>query len=173
VFSVNFALDRIFASPARKVLWKRIVDTLLMLIAVTTLFVASTAFSLFINYAETLPSLQRFTTVRWFLTGPAPYAIGVTLSAGLLFLLYMITPQRRPDWKRALAGAIIGGVLWELVRGFIGDYLAYQSVKYKELYGSLAAVIFVIVWAYFFSISLVAGACATEALKAHEDEQVL
>ncbi len=62
-------------------------------------------------------------------------------------LLYRFIPNTRVPWKNVWIGALIGAVLFEIVKNFF-VWMVGQSASYSLVYGTLSAFIAVMVWAY-------------------------
>jgi membrane protein len=81
----------------------------------------------------------------------------VFLTLVMFLLLYRLAPSSTIDWNDAIPGAILATFLFELAkRGF----LLYLSVaaNYDLVYGSLSAVIVMLLWLYISALLLLLGA---------------
>jgi membrane protein len=84
-----------------------------------------------------------------------PIVLGFVLLA--FALIYYFAPDARDqDWKWITPGAIIGVVLWLLVSFAFKAYLSFFN-SYSATYGSLGAVIILMLWFYFTGISILVG----------------
>ena len=68
-----------------------------------------------------------------------------------LFLLYEFVPNTRVPWKHVWVGALIGAVLFEIVKNifvwFVGKFAAYNLV-----YGTMGTIIALMTWAYISAV---------------------
>jgi membrane protein len=81
-------------------------------------------------------------------------AFGATiLSTGLL---YYLGPNRRVRMRTVWPGAFVAAVLWMLVTSGFSWYVR-NIANYNVLYGSIAAVIALLVWMYLLSIIAFVG----------------
>jgi membrane protein len=72
-------------------------------------------------------------------------------------LIYYFAPDsRQQDWKWITPGAIVGVVLWLLISFAFKAYLSYFN-SYSATYGSLGAVIILMLWFYFSGIAILVG----------------
>ncbi|HEX7955682.1 MAG TPA: YihY/virulence factor BrkB family protein [Pyrinomonadaceae bacterium] len=72
-------------------------------------------------------------------------------------LIYYFAPDsRRQDWKWITPGAVIGVALWLLVSFGFKLYLSYFN-SYSATYGSLGAVIILMLWFYFTGTAILVG----------------
>ena len=70
-----------------------------------------------------------------------------------------VFPHARVGWREAFIGGCVGAVLWELARRFFLWYLA-NLAQFYVVYGSLGALVAVMVWIYMSAtIFLYAAEC--------------
>jgi membrane protein len=72
-------------------------------------------------------------------------------------LIYYFAPDsHRQDWKWITPGAVAGVLLWLLISFAFKAYLSYFN-SYSATYGSLGAVIILMLWFYFTGIAILVG----------------
>ena len=72
-------------------------------------------------------------------------------------LLYNFAPNHQPlEWKWITPGAIVGVILWIIVSGAFRLYLSYFN-SYAATYGSLGAMIILLLWLYLTALSILIG----------------
>jgi membrane protein len=72
-------------------------------------------------------------------------------------LIYYCAPNLHEKQLRWLApGAVIGVFLWLLVSFLFGSYLNFYNT-YSVVYGSLAAVIILMLWFYLTGVAILVG----------------
>src|SRR5215210_3305404 len=72
-------------------------------------------------------------------------------------LIYYFGPDaHRQDWKWVTPGAVVGVVLWLLVSFAFKTYLSFFN-SYSATYGSLGAVIILMLWFYFTGTAILVG----------------
>jgi membrane protein len=101
--------------------------------------------------------LARFALER--LAAPLP----ILLSTIAFIILFMLMPNRRVLAKDAVRGGLVAGILFAMLRGLFGLYVARSSV-YASVYGALAAIPIVLVWTYLSWVVVLIGAEITAAL---------
>ncbi|MBN2898298.1 MAG: YihY/virulence factor BrkB family protein [Clostridia bacterium] len=90
-----------------------------------------------------------FSYVRWF------FIVGVMVLD--ILLMYLILPTKKLRFKDVWKGATFAIVFWMLMSyGF--SYFVSNFGRYSIIYGSLAAVVILMVWLYFTGIVLMIGA---------------
>lgn len=150
VFTVlETALNRIWQSPPRPYLRKR-------LMATTSILVLIMVFLMVVTLGQLLPRLlgliQR-PSLAW-LSGLLTF---VVLSIGIT-IFYTTFPSRRISRRAALLGGVFATVALLLAR-FIFDLLLNSTfVNYGAVYGSLALFVSLALWAYVVGTLFLIGA---------------
>ena len=85
------------------------------------------------------------------------WPVAVALVATALGLLFYFGPDADQDWVWISPGAVFGSVLWLLVSLATKVYVANFS-DYNAAYGSVGAVMVVLLWLYVSSIAILVGA---------------
>ncbi len=97
-----------------------------------------------------LPLLDRVTAAGIWL---APYAMVTAFFTGL----YMFIPNTRVQWRPALIGAFVGGILWAAVGKMFTAFVVY-STRLTIVYAGFAFIVAALLWTYFGWLILLAGA---------------
>jgi membrane protein len=97
-----------------------------------------------------LPLLQR---LRGTGIALAPYA----MVTAFFTALYMMVPNTRVQWRAALIGALVGGVLWAAVGKMFTGFVVY-STRLTIVYAGFAFIVAALLWTYFGWLILLAGA---------------
>ena len=88
--------------------------------------------------------------LRWPLIG--------ALIAGALVLFYRFAPDRPiTDWRLLWVGAVVATLLWLAVSALFSWYAASFG-SYNETYGSLAAVVVLLLWFFLSAYAVLIGA---------------
>lgn len=94
-------------------------------------------------------------------TNLAAQMAAAAISILLFGILYRFLPNTEVTWREVIPGAIVGGLLWEAVKRlffyYATNYLAQPNLS-QLIYGSLAAIIAFLAWAYASGIILIFGA---------------
>jgi membrane protein len=86
----------------------------------------------------------------------------------LMFLaLYRWVPNTVVAWPAAAAGALIATLAWEGITGVFTWYLRSGLVRYELIYGSLGAVVVLMLWIYLGSWITLLGAHLSAAVARH------
>ena len=84
-----------------------------------------------------------------------------------LSVLYQLVPNCRVRWRDAIAGALVGALLFEAARNGFAWYVQ-DLANYQAVYGALAAIPILLIWIYLSWVIVLLGATLTAALDAFE-----
>lgn len=100
-----------------------------------------------LNLPPVVEGLVRW--LRWPLLGAA--------AVGILAVLYRYGPSRaRPQWRWVIWGAVAAAVLWLIGSALFSLYVSNFG-SYNETFGSVAAVIVLMMWFYLSTYSVLLG----------------
>lgn len=95
-------------------------------------------------------------TSPWWIIGlrliPALFTFAMFLS------VYRWVPNKKVSWMSVLIGALIATLAWELARLLFTMFLSSGLARYQFIYGSLGALIALMVWIYFGNSIILFGA---------------
>ena len=130
-----------------------------MALGVAFLFAFSVSTTSFFQWAtsieiggKTLESLLGGAVLAGILKMPA-----FLISFAIFAVIYKILPNTKTYWRFIWLGALVAGVLFEGGKNLFLWYLQ-NFAQYDQLYGSVASVIILMVWAYFSAFILILGA---------------
>ena len=155
IFStLNQTLNEIWSNKRRRPVWKQRGLAILFILAFVgpVLFLASFAGSMIAALRNWLPAqeLPIGDTISFILT--------ILLDVSLFMLLYILLPHGASTWREILPGALGAGLLWELAKNvfllFISTYISLSNL----VYGSVAAIIAFLAWAYLSGLIFLFGA---------------
>ncbi len=94
---------------------------------------------------------------RWLLTTLRWPALAASVMAGLA-VLYRYTPSRTPPrWPWVVWGAGLATAIWLLASVLLSAYVAHFS-SFDRMYGTLGAIIVLLVWFYVSALAILLGA---------------
>lgn len=117
----------------------------LLLVSMTLSTVLQVLFS---NVPSLLPALGTLTTL-------AIYVVSFTF-------LYHYLPDRQVQWRQAFLGGAITAALFVLGRYLIGLYIAQAAPG--SAYGSMGALVILLVWMYYAAVVFFVGALLTAVI---------
>jgi membrane protein len=86
-------------------------------------------------------------------------------------LVYSFLPQhKKPGWTWITPGAIVGIILWLVLSFAFRLYLSYFNT-YDATYGSLGAVIILMLWLYLTALVILFGGSMNAVLQEFTDPE--
>jgi membrane protein len=82
----------------------------------------------------------------------------ILLDVALFMALYLMLPRGNAGWREILPGAIAAGLLWELGKKTFLAFIATYILASNLVYGSVAAIIGFLTWAYLSGLIFLFGA---------------
>jgi membrane protein len=114
--------------------------------------VGFTATVLNMEVAQRLVAIEPFGTLMLYGSKLVPYVL-VCLA---FTLIYVFIPNTRVNFKAALVGGLIAGVLWKISGWGFAAFIASSS-KYAAIYSSFAILILLLIWMYLSWLILLVG----------------
>jgi membrane protein len=155
-------------APTRNFLFGRLV-ALAMVASLTALLIlwvlSTTVFNLF-PWLEVpiFGDIVIYDTYAWrILSRLVPYIV----IFALFLNLYRWVPNTKVRWREALWGAGISALGWELANTAFALYLGGSLARYQLIYGSLGALIALMLWIYLSSMIVLFGAHLSATVAAH------
>lgn len=148
------ALNKIWGIERSRPIWKRRGAAILFVLTFVgpALFVASIAGSMIASLRIWLP--EPIIPIG----GSISFVVAILLDVALFMTLYSMLPHGASTWREILPGAMGAGLLWELAKKtflfFVSTYISISNL----LYGSVAAIIIILTWAYLSGLILLFGA---------------
>lgn len=171
--SLRIALNSVYNCTETRYWWKTkllsltltFLLTVLIFIALGIIFYGWQLISFLFSYVGLpVPSPFFLILLQW-----------VTLLTVLMFvfeILFSILPDRVPKkWYWITPGAIVSILLWLLVSKSFALYLSYFNT-YDKFYGSIGAVIILMLWLYLTASAILIGASVNAVLRKIHDANV-
>jgi membrane protein len=152
MLTVDRSLNAIWRSKERRPFWVSVVAYVALLVVGPLLIVASVSIT---TYLLSLPE-------RW--SGlPAPahsfalQAVPIAVSSLAFFIIYRLVPHGRTEWKAALVGGVVAGILFEVGKEGFAFYVAHAPAL-SVAYGAFAALPLFLLWIYLSWLIVLFGA---------------
>ena len=84
------------------------------------------------------------------------WSIALATFTVVLSVLYYVAPNRHQRWRDVAPGALFGAVLLAPVTGVFTFYVQ-RIARYREFYGSVSAVVVLLIWTYLVSVIVLVG----------------
>jgi membrane protein len=153
-YTLTQTLHGIWSNKRSRPVWKRRGLAILFVLVLVgpALFLASFASSMIANLYNWLPNqIIPF-------GGGISFMVAIILDIFLFMMLYIMLPHGTSTWREILPGAMGAGLLWELAKKtfliFVSTYVSISNL----VYGSVAAMIAFLVWAYLSGLIFLFGA---------------
>lgn len=158
-YTLTQTLSDIWGKKRSRSIWKRRGVSILFVMTFVgpALFLASFASSMMANLRTWLPH-----PILPIASGLS-FVVAILLDVTLFMVLYRMLPHGASTWREILPGAVGAGVLWELAKKaflfFVSTYLSASNL----VYGSIAAMIAFLAWAYLSGLIFLFGAILSVA----------
>lgn len=153
-YSLTSTLNGIWNSKRKHPVWKRrgLALGFVLLFIGPVLFLTSFASSMVDNLRTRLPDQISLLGVG------ISFFVSILLDIALFLVLYLLLPHGDSTWHEILPGAIGAGLLWELAKkAFLFFITTFMSIS-NLVYGTLAALIAFLTWAYLSGTIFLFGA---------------
>jgi membrane protein len=153
-YTLTHTLNKIWGNKSSHAVWKRRGLAILFVLTFVgpVLFLASFVGSVIADLSAWLP--EKIIP----LTSGISLVLTIFLDVAFFMLLYIMFPHGASTWREILPGAIGAGLLWELAKKafmfFVATYISISNL----VYGSVAAIIAFLVWAYLSGLIFLFGA---------------
>ncbi|MEK6588231.1 MAG: YihY/virulence factor BrkB family protein [Chloroflexota bacterium] len=154
--SMEVSLNVIWNVPRRPA-WRRRAIALAAIVIVGTLFILS----IVLSALPVLPFLDRSNPL-W---AVLDVGFGVAVEILLFFVIYWGLPNTTVSKMAALTGAVLAGVFWEIAQLGFRFYLTSGLASLGAVYGTLATVVGLILWAFLTGMILYIGAELSASLQ--------
>jgi membrane protein len=138
---------------------------IVIILVLFLLMLPSTILNLLIRYQDIIPGLDLLlTSWLWNLGARVVYWVVPFL---FFYSLYRIIPMGRVPIKSAGFSALGITVLWRMASSLFQWYIRSGFARYEVIFGSLSAIVVIMLWIYISSMILFLGAhlCAASAGK--------
>jgi membrane protein len=168
--AVEFALDRVFTVGRRRGFFRSRMLSLCVVVGMGLVMLFSFYVGVLIHALRadpTLAPLSHDLLVPLARGLPIQYLTSVALIVGAFTLSLRVFPHAHVGWREAFTGGCIGAALWEVGRRIFLWYLA-NLAQFYVVYGSLGALVAVMVWIYMSATIFLYAAEVVVALQRAE-----
>jgi membrane protein len=155
--NLETSLNKIWNVP-RRMVWHRRLLGILAVMILAGLFIVV----IFLSTLEALPVLEEITLFE-------SLDIWITFLAATLFfwLIYRWLPNSKVPAVPSLAGGALAGLAWVIAQAIFRWYLTSGLSNLGAVYGTLASLIGLILWAFVTGTILYVGAVFSAVLQRH------
>jgi YihY family inner membrane protein len=78
----------------------------------------------------------------------AALVVSLVVSVGVFWLAFRLGTAKEIGWRQLRLGAVIAGVIWQILQSVGGYFVSHQLAHASPLYGTFAVVIGLLAWLY-------------------------
>jgi membrane protein len=160
--SLRLVLNEVFAFTQGPGLLREMAKDLGLMALMGVLFLASIAITDLVAWVKILFLTPVGMPAGWIRA--VFVAVALAFNVGLFFIAYRYFPHRRVPVVPALGGALLASVLWEAAKQAFRVYIRTVGV-YDLVYGPLAVLVALSMFAYYSAVVFVLGAEYAAALR--------
>lgn len=167
--TLRISLNRVYNFTETRAWWKTRMLSVVFTIVLTLLI--SFALTL-VFYGSRLLENAGLPENSPYLTNIVHWVLILSLLLIIFELLYNVLPNRKPfRWFWVTPGAIVGIILWLFVSNGFKTYLRYYNT-YDRIYGSIGAVIILMLWLYLTALVILIGGMINSILRELREAKV-
>ena len=156
--AITEALNTAYDVEETRPWWKRRLAAVLLTVGLSVLIIAALAMVIGGGrLADYLAALFGFSSAFAWVWKILQWPLALAFMLTAFALIYYFAPDLRDqDWKWITPGSVIGVVLWLLASFGLKSYLHFFN-SYSATYGSLGAVIILMLWLYLTGLAVLVG----------------
>lgn len=133
---------------------KTLIYTVLLILAIAMTLVLMTVGERLLGYAVENFHLPAFAAALW---SRLRFPVVAVLAYFALFLLYALAQDTHQPWRNLWPGTLASLVAW-MALSFLYSFYVENVAHYSLLYGSIGAMIVLMIWLYMSAMTLIMGA---------------
>jgi membrane protein len=157
VVSIMDALNRCYHIKDSRPWWKQRLIAIALTTAISALTIAALAMVLYggniVDFVGTRVGLSDVAVITWHIVQWPIALFFVILSFALL---YYWGPDAEQEWQWITPGSVVGVLVWIGASLLFREYLHFFD-SYSKTYGSLGAVIVLLLWLYISGLAMMVG----------------
>jgi len=157
IVSIMDALNRCYHVKDSRPWWKQRLMAIALTIAISVLTIAALAIVLYggniVNFVGSHVGLSSVSVIAWRIV---QWPIALFFMVLSFALLYYWSPDTEQQWLWITPGSVVGVVTWIGASLLFRVYLHFFN-SYSKTYGSLGAVIILLLWLYISGMAVLLG----------------
>jgi len=156
--TIQSAFNKIYKIKSQRSFWKQqLMSIFLVFVTGIPLFI-STIVTLFGEQVELfLIRKYGFDYIWDYIWSWTRWIIVLITVVSMAVLIYRVGTERKQKWRLVLPGAMLATMLW-LIATLLFNYYVQHFGSYNQVYGSLGAVIILLIWMFLTAFALLYGA---------------
>ena len=118
-----------------------------------------------------IPLLGSFSIYYTFVWKLLVRLVPLVIACLVFYLMYKLLPSAHVAPRAAIWGALVAGVVWEVVTSAFTWYLGSGLSNYKAVYGSLGTIVGFLTWIYFSAWITLFGAHLSAVVSHHPEKE--
>lgn len=156
--TLQTAFNKIYQIQSTRSFWKQQLMAIALVFVTGIPLVISTIVTIFGEQLEKLMVSRYGLDFLWQYTWSWLRWVIVLLTVlSMAILLYRVGTEKVQKWRQVLPGAILATTLW-LFATLLFNFYVQRFGSYNQVYGSLGAVIVLLIWMFLTSYALLYGA---------------
>lgn len=165
--TLQVAFNKIYKVESKRSFWKQQLMAIFLVFVTGIPMVISTVLTLFGEQLEKLLVQTYGLDNLWkYIWGWARLGIVLLTVLSMAILLYRVGTEKKQKWRQVLPGATLATILW-LIATLLFNFYVQRFGSYNQVYGSLGAVIVLLIWMFITSYALLYGAEFNYQLQEH------
>ena len=119
---------------------------LMVVIGLGLVFTTFLSTSASVGAARVLPG--HWATVALVVSTVAALVVSLVVSVGVFWLSFRLATAKEIGWRQLRLGAVIAGVIWQILGYIVGYFVSHQLAHASPVYGTFAVVIGLLAWLY-------------------------
>lgn len=163
--TIREVLNRVYKTKSDTFyLWVKLRD-IGMVLLITIVFLLSFSSTFIVSVIQAIDkSIFGDSMGYGFTTTLMAYVVGLIFTFIMFYLIFKLVPQGYVSHKIALISSITAAVLYEALKYLFLVYML-SFANYQRVYGAYAAIVAIIFWLYYSSLTFVIGAEAGQLYK--------
>ncbi|MBI5032828.1 MAG: YihY/virulence factor BrkB family protein [Chloroflexi bacterium] len=151
---IQLGINRAFRAPRARPIWQKRLLSFAMVTGVSILFLLNLILSTALRLALRFQLIERGDALISTITNIATFLISI----GIFGMLFRHIPYgMRVRWHQVWLGAVTSAILWEIAKMTFAWYITNYALL-NLVYGSIGAVIAIMLWSYITSAIMLFGA---------------
>lgn len=151
------SIERIYEKKERGFFLKQRVLSLTIVPLMLATFALFVGLSRGLVFISKLVEGARVNSIMTHIFSLTDVILPIAIAVGFFFIIYRVFSHRNTDSISALSGAIFTSV-FTMIAKYLYDWFLSNFNHYGKIYGSLSAVVVVLLWIYYMSLIFIVGA---------------
>lgn len=156
--TLQTAFNRIYGIKSKRNFWKQQLMAIFLVFVTGIPMILSTFVTIFGEQLEKLMVKSYGLDYLWsYLWTWLRWLIVLLTVLSMAILLYRVGTEKKQKWREVMPGAMLATILW-FIATLLFNFYVQRFGSYNQIYGSLGAVIILLIWMFITSYALLYGA---------------